>query len=449
VNYHTNQLPPHSAEAEMLTVGAALQAGRGDSITLAQMLDTLTAADFFMPRHGVIFEAIRDVFERDGSSDAARVLIRLQDLKQDANVGGVNYLEELMHSTPGMAEGPLYAPIVKRHARTRRVVAAAEQAIRTAHGLDADPDAIAEELAKAMGDVMARGARSITEQIGDVTDAVIDDLRQREPCSIAGIKVGFPSLDSALMGLEPGTLTVIAGRPSMGKSAFAMNLAERMARAGDPVGFISLEMPNRQISQRLLSGVSGVPLEKIRLNDFSAADWSDLEEARAAIATLPLLVHYAPAAPASRVRAIARDLVDRHGIKCLFIDYLQIMRASGRVNTENEKLTGIMADLKALAGEMDLPAILLSQFSRDATVGADHPPSMAQLRGSGSIEQDADNVMILHRPGYYTKDPTDTAVWLIVEKNRQGPTCRIQTIDWIGAQARFVDQRDFDSEVTA
>jgi len=442
-------LPPHSVEAEMVVLGSLIVSGLEDKKLFASMVDRLEPNNFYMPKHVAIFRTIRQEFTRSGGLDVHRLNEAIKAAHTVEECGDVDYLVELAEGVPSPQEGLHYIAIVKRHSRMREVIRIADDVVEACYGANANPDEIAEAAVGDLSVAISRRDDVKHEQAGVVVNRYVEEMRQREPGKFPGLRTGYRSLDAVLMGIEPGDLVVLAARPSMGKSALALNLAESMARTAGPVGFLSLEMSREQLGVRLLSGASGVPMRNIRSNSLSNHDRDDITHAQADIEALPLHIDDTPAITPGRLRSIVRTMVDESGVVCVFVDYLQLMRTNTPSYNETAALTEITGALKAAAGEFGLPIIALSQLNRDNTDGADHAPNLQRLRGSGSIEQDANTVIFLHRPNYYDKTQAESEAWVIVAKNRQGPTATIKTIDWVGSQARFVDQYDIARQPAA
>ena len=431
--------PPYAPEAEMALLGAMILDWRvvPDVAELLQGPD-----DFYTPRHGVIYEALVHLYEHAQSIDMVQLNQLLIDRQQLEDIGGLEYLVELVDGTPSSTDAPRYARIVRDKALIRRLI---ETSGRTLHGCYHDDAPAESQIEKAesaiFGLAQNRGDDNMNA-VGDLAAELDRELDAMDGQAITGLATGFIELDEMTNGLQEGELIIVAARPSLGKTAFALNIAEHIsAKNGIPVGFFSMEMSRKQLTRRMLSSRTGLDSKKVSRNLLSSAQRHDLKAAVRETRDTPLFIDDSPGLTLMGLRARARRLVQKHQVRAIFIDYLQLMDAAatgadGRVNQVTELSRGV----KALARELNVPVVCLSQLNRAAEQREGHRPRMSDLRDSGSIEQDADVVLMLHRDDYYHQaDPEYTAnneAEVIVTKQRNGPTGTVK-LHFDGGTTRF------------
>ncbi|MEX2387254.1 MAG: replicative DNA helicase [Phycisphaeraceae bacterium] len=432
-----DKLPPHALEAEAALLGSMILDWRvcGEVLQLIKGAD-----DFYQPSHTAIYETLIELYDKHQSIDMVQLKQRLADKQQLDDVGGVEYLIELAEAVPSAASAAYYAGIVREKAVLRRLIDAAGRILYECYN-SAEPT----------GDLLDRAERDIFElaEGREDTDAAelkvllqetFDRLEAEDGKSLTGIETGFFEMDEMLNGMQPGELLIVAARPSMGKTAFALNMAEHIsATSHQSCAVFSLEMSKQQLAQRLLCARSGVDSHKLRRNMLSGDDFAKLSLTVGELSEAPLYIDDTPGLTLLQLRAKSRRLAARHDIKCIFIDYLQLMSAPGAESRQQE-VSNISRGIKALARELNVPVVCLSQLNRQAEGREGHRPRMSDLRESGSIEQDADVVMMLHREDYYHRGDEEydenNQAEVIIAKQRNGPTGTVKLL-FDGATTRF------------
>lgn len=439
-------MPPHAIEAEMAVLGSILiEPGCiGDVLSLLP-----SGAEFFKPAHGSMFDAMREVYDHGGALDLVLLHDLLNDRKLVDAVGGLDYLVELANATPSAASVIHYAKIVAEKSRVRRFIGLAGDALYDAHHKADDIDEVINAHQTAVfalsiaGDPAAKAptlAQAMTKELETIS-------RQMDGDGVVGVPTGFAELDQLTGGFMPGEMIVIAARPSVGKSALMLNLAENMATKGVRVGMISLEMTRQQLIHRLLSARAVVDAARIRNGNLSKDEFHKLCAASGDLQEAKLFIDDTPGLNTTQLRARATRMKQTEDIGILFIDYLQLLRGplAKRENRQVE-VTDISHCVKVIARELKIPVVVLAQVNRGPATEM-RQPRASDLRESGSIEQDADVVMLLHREDFMRKDDTDwlnaNPEWinvaeLIIDKQRNGPTATVR-LSWHGTTTRFRD----------
>jgi len=454
-----DRLPPHSLEAEMSLLGSMLldPAAVGDVISMVRKPE-----EFYNGAHAEIFRAIVDVYDKHHSGDLVQIVELLRDKAQLESIGGPDYLAELAESVPSAVNAPHYARIVSEKSRLRRLIDAAGTILYDAfHTGELGPDGVREVLDKAemaVFEIAQESNVSDPQRLAELLQTELDRLEAAEGKGITGIHTGYADLDELLSGMQPGEMLVIAARPSMGKTALALNMAEQIAFGGNqarlathdtrrvPVGVFSLEMSKSAVTQRLLSAASGVDSHKLRGGHFSKAEYESLLTVAGTLSEAPIFVDDMPNMTVLQLRARARRLVSQHGVRALMVDYLQLLTAPGAARESRQvEVSAISRQLKALARELNVPVVCLSQLNRASEQREGNRPRMSDLRESGSIEQDADVVILLHREDYYhvqnpawaDENPDKVGIAeLIIAKQRNGPTGVVK-LTWDSHTTRF------------
>lgn len=414
---------PCNLEAERAVLGALML--YADAV--GDVNDVLAPEDFYVPKHQLVYRAILEAYDQAAQADPIAVEDRLQRQGKLEEAGGLDYLLDLAQSVVSAAGVVYHANLVREKAILRRLLETCTEIAREAYDGGGSARDLLDDAERRIFEIARVGAAGETHSITELlvqTFARIDNLRSREG-RLTGLATGYPDLDDMTAGLQPGELVVIAGRPSMGKTSFALNLVERIAGQGHGVAFFSLEMSSQQIIQNLLccrAQIDGQAMRKGRITD---AQYRRLQDEASELYEAPIYVDDSPDASPITVRAKCRRLKQRHDIKMVVIDYLQLMSLGGRVETRQQEIATISRTLKAIARELKVPVIALSQLNRDAERD-NREPRMSDLRESGAIEQDADVIMLLHREDYYR--PTDEnrgLAQVILAKQRNGPTGRV------------------------
>lgn len=429
--------------------------------------------DFYKEAHGQLFRAIVEVYDRTNSLDLVQIQNRLRDLQVYELVGGDQYLMDLVNSVPTAVNAPHFAKIVAEKAKLRRLIDAAGTILYDAYHVgELGPDGAREVLDKAemqVFEIAQEQNAADPESLAQLLELEMQRIEAAdfEGGGLSGVPTGYGDLDEYLRGLQQGELLILAARPSMGKTALALNLAEQIAMGGStvlgaagsartPVGVFSLEMSKNALVQRLLSQRSGVSSQALRGGHrIPDTDLRKLMMAAEDLKSAPIYIDDTPGMTVLNLRARARRMVAQHGVKVLMIDYLQLMSAPGAARESRQvEVSTISRGVKALARELKVPVICLSQLNRASEQREGNRPRMADLRESGSIEQDADVIMLLHREEYYHIQEEDWKLEnpdkvglaeIIIAKQRNGPTGTVKLV-WDSNATRF---RSFDAHAQA
>ena len=438
------QLPPHTIEAEMSLLGSVLLDPRviGDVILIVR-----SGESFFKPANGAIYDAMIELYDTKGSVDIVQLHQVLVDRDILDTVGGQDYLIELANAVPSAANARHYANLVREKAMIRKLIETAGDILYDAYHSPEDARCILEEAEQRIFHIAQESEHASSQSLRDLIDQTMKFLDENEGRAITGVASGFAELDEMTSGLQKGELIIIAARPSMGKTALALNIAEQVALQGKAVAVFSLEMSRQQLVQRLLCSRSGVDSHRLRRNMLRDQEWHKLHRACDQLMDAPILIDDTPGLSSMQLRAKARRLAAKHKLEMVVIDYLQLMTTGGRAESRQQEVSEISRAVKAMARELEVPVVCLSQLNRAAEQREGHRPRMADLRESGSIEQDADVIMMLHREEYYhQQDPhwvednpeKVNVAELIVAKQRNGPTGTVN-LTWMPMSTRFRD----------
>ncbi len=430
--------PPHDVLAEQSTLGGMMLS----KDAVADVIETLRGTDFYIPKHELIFEAILTLYSHGEPTDVITVtdeLIKSGDLQR---AGGADYLHTLTSIVPTAANAGYYAGIVSERALLRRLVDAGTRIVQM--GYSGQGEAV-DLVNTAQAEIYGVTGAETTEDYVPLTvavDAAVEEIeaaRGRDG-QMTGIPTGFEGLDQLTNGLHGGQMIVVAARPAMGKSTLALDFARAAAiKHNAPTIFFSLEMGRSEIAMRLMSAEAAIPLQAMRKGTLDQRDWTTIASTRGRINEAPLYIDDSPNMTLVEIRAKCRRLKQRAGLRMVVIDYLQLMSSGKRVESRQQEVSEFSRALKLLAKELQVPVIALSQLNRGAEQRQDKKPAISDLRESGSIEQDADMVILLHREAAYDKDsPRAGEADLIVAKHRNGPTDTI-TVAFQGHFSRFTD----------
>ena len=453
---------PCAPEAEMALLGAMILEPK----VIGDVAEILAGPDdFYNVAHATIYRILVDLYNNNRAGDLVQLVERLRGEGSVNDVGGPAYLEKLAAETPGVSGATFWAALVAGKARLRKLITACGKAVHDAYHhedagnvtevIDAAEQAVF-EVAQA-GSIGGVGGAVRVRSLGEILQAEIDAAEAREGNDPAGIPTGFYDLDSLITGLEPGQMIIVAARPAMGKTAFATQLAEQIARRV-PVGIFSLEMSKGALVQRLLAARSGVTTQEFKSGKLGSAKLARINRAAADLAEIPLYIDDTTGLTAMGFRARARRMVRQFGVGVIVLDYLQLMTAPGRQENRQTEVASISRSIKALAGELGVPIVCLSQLNRGPENRQDNRPRMSDLRESGAIEQDADVVLLLHREDYYhTGDPAwfndpdnddkKGVAEVIVSKQRSGPT-GVVYLKWEPEATRFRNRARGDASRT-
>ena len=418
------KVPPHSIEAEQAVLGGLML----DNEAWPNVTERLNSNDFYRRDHANIFRAVEVLANDSKPFDVVTLAEWLRSHEQLSEVGGMAYLGQLAENTPSAANIAAYADIVRQRSILRGLISAGTQIVESAFRTEGrNPDELL-DLAESLVFEIAeresksrRGFRPIKELLVDALDR-IDMLFQRDN-PITGVATGFYELDNMTSGLQKSDLVIIAGRPSMGKTAFAINIAQHAAIKEElPVAVFSMEMPSEQLAMRMMSSLGRIDQHKVRTGRLSDDDWPRLTHAVGILSEAKMFIDDTPALTPGDLRARCRRLAREHGIGLIVIDYLQLMQVPGTKENRATEISEISRSLKALAKELSCPVIALSQLNRSLESRQDKRPVMSDLRESGAIEQDADVIMFIYRDEVYKEDSPDKGIAeIIIGKQRNGP----------------------------
>ena len=430
--------PPHDLLAEQSAIGGMLLS----KDAVADVVEVVRGADYYIPKHELVFDAILNLYSHGEPTDVIAVTDELTKTGELSRAGGAEYLHTLTSLVPTAANAGYYASIVAEKAILRRLVEAGTRIVQMGYASEGE---VMDLVNNAQAEIYAVNGNTETEDYVPLTTAVnaaIDEIeaaKGREG-QMTGVPTGFAELDSLTNGLHPGQLIIVAARPALGKSTLALDFARAASIKHDmPSIFFSLEMGRSEIAMRLLSAESSIPLQNMRKGTVENQDWTKIAATRGRINDAPLYIDDSPNMTLVEIRAKCRRLKQRVGLKMVVIDYLQLMTSGKRVESRQQEVSEFSRALKLMAKELQVPVIALSQLNRGPEQRADKKPALSDLRESGSLEQDADMVILLHRESAYEKDnPRAGEADLIVAKHRNGPTATV-TVGFHGHFSRFAD----------
>lgn len=433
------KVPPNDIEAEQAIIGSMLT----DRDAVISAIEVLKPEDFYREDNKTIYEAILNLYTRSEPIDVITVRAELESMGKLDNVGGLEYLAELPEKVPTTANASKYIKIVEEKATLRSLIKTANEIIELGYNPTEDVDDIMEGAEKKIFNIMQDKDQKGYSPLKDVlveSFTKLEELYNRKQ-HITGVPSGFIDLDYRTAGFHGSELILIAARPAMGKTAFALNIATNaVLRANVPVAVFSLEMSKEQLVNRILSSESMVDSNKIRTGKLEEDDWTKLAEAIGPLSEGEMYIDDTPGINIMEIRAKCRKLKIEKNIGLVVIDYLQLIQGSGKRNGSREQeISEISRSLKILAKELNVPVIALSQLSRAAEQRPDHRPMLSDLRESGAIEQDADIVMFLYRDDYYNPDTDKKGIAeVIIAKHRGGSTGTVD-LRWLGNYTKFVN----------
>ena len=431
---------PHSVEAEQSVVGAMLM--DKDAITTAS--EIISGNDFYQSAYGIIFDSMVELFNESKPVDLITLQERLKEKDVPAEVASLEFVKDLVTAVPTSANVKYYAQIVADKSMLRKLIKLNEEIANTCYAGKESLEAVLEKTEKAVFDLLQK--RNTGEYV-PIKQVVLNALDRIEKASknkgtVTGIPTGFIDLDYKLSGLQPSDLVLVAARPSMGKTAFVLNIAQYMAFKKDKgVAIFSLEMSKEQLVNRLFSLESQVDAQALRTGNMKDSDWEKLIEGAGIIGKSNLIIDDTPGISVSELRSKCRKYKLEHGLDIVIIDYLQLMTGSVGKNSESrqQEISEISRSLKGLARELNVPVVALSQLSRAVESRPDKRPMLSDLRESGAIEQDADVVMFIYRDEYYNKDSEfKKQAEIIIAKQRNGPVGTVN-LAWLGEYTKFAN----------
>ncbi|MCQ2550959.1 MAG: replicative DNA helicase [Clostridia bacterium] len=434
------KIPPHSEEAEKAVLGAAML----DKDALLMALEKVRAEYFYQEAHKEIFEAIYDLYRENKPVDMLTVCEKLTARNTLEMVGGRPYIAALCMDIPSVSNASEYAKIVTEKSTTRNLIKASEEINSLCFSGEMKVENLLDYAEQSIFDI---AKQKQSREYVPISEVMLENLKAideaaQNPGRIHGVPTGFKDLDNKLGGLKKSDLIIIAARPSMGKTAFALNIAQQSAiKHGSSVLIFSLEMDRTQLGQRMLSVESRVEIKKLQDGDLQRKDWERISASVDTLSKANIQIDNTPGISFMEIKNKCRRLKAEKGLDLVVIDYLQLMSYEGKTESRLQEVSALSRNLKLLAREMECPVIVLSQLSRAVEKRDDKRPILSDLRESGSIEQDADIVMFLHREDYYDKDNEDKKgiCEVNIAKNRNGETGRVE-LTWVERYTKFSDR---------
>ena len=435
------RVPPHSIEAEQAVLGCLMLSADA----FEKVSDQLSEVDFYQHNHRLIYRAITNLLSDNAPADVVTITDWLQQNELLAEVGGLHYVGALTQETPSVSSIKAYAAIVRERSVLRQLIAVSNEIADTAF----HPEGKTSQILLDMAETKVFGIADQTSRAGGgfhdiktVLTKAVDRINYlfESGSAITGLSTGFDELDELTSGLQPSDLIIVAGRPSMGKTTFAMNLAEHAALTADePVAIFSMEMPADQLAMRMIASLGRVELQHLRTGKMNEQDWPRITSAITLLnQKRSVYIDDTPAMTPTDLRARARRLKREHGLSLIVIDYLQLMRLSDSKENRATEISEISRSLKALAKELNVPIVALSQLNRSLEQRPDKRPVMSDLRESGAIEQDADVIMFIYRDEVYNPDNPDSKgrAEILIRKQRNGPIGTVP-LTFLGQYTRF------------
>jgi replicative DNA helicase len=417
------RVPPQDIQAEACVLGSMIL--HAPSIDI--VVQIVRPEHFYRPAHQLIFGVLTDMSQAGKPIDLVTLREELQRRKQLEQVGGTEYLVALVEGVPTAANAEYYATVVRDKALLRKLIVVGTEIVQEAFDTPEEAPDVLDRAEQRVFEIASEHIGDQTHTMKELLKNTFETLEANEGQLITGLASGFQKLDELTSGFQNGNMVILAARPSMGKTSLLLNIAAYLAVVDRlPVAVFSLEMSKEQIAQRLLASHARFDLRRMRRGMISAEDWTELKMAAGDLEPAPLFLDDTALLTALQLRAKARRLKAAQDIRCVFVDYLQLMTYQGRANSRQEQITEISGAIKALARELSIPVVVAAQLNRGPTDRPTHRPRMSDLRESGSLEQDADVVMLLHNEDYYHLGESDwvpkNVTELIVAKQRNGPT---------------------------
>jgi replicative DNA helicase len=429
---------PHNLDAEQSTLGGMLLSQEA----VAEVFEMVSGSDFYAPKHELIFNAILNLFGKGEPTDVIAVSDELNKQGNLVKAGGADYLHSLTSYVPTAANASYYAQIVAEKAILRRLIEAGTRIAQSGYESQGEVTDLVNQAQAEVYKVVSQASKEDYVGLSDSIEAAIHEIEtaQKRGGELTGIPTGFTDLDALTHGLHPGQLVIVAARPAVGKSTFALDIARAAAiKHNKATIFFSLEMGRAEIAMRMLAAESSIYLQSMRKGNLSEADWTRLAAIRGKINDAPLYIDDSPNMSLVEIRAKCRRLAQQVDLKMVVIDYIQLMSSGKKVESRQQEVSEFSRALKLLAKELGIPVVALSQLNRQTEQSKDKRPEISHLRESGSLEQDADVVVLLHREGIYEKDhPRAGEADLILAKQRNGPTGTV-VVAFHGQYSRFVN----------
>lgn len=431
---------PNDLLAEQCTLGGMLLSQEA----VAEVFEHVKGPDFYAPKHEIIFEAVLQLYSKGEPTDVITVTDQLTKNGELVKAGGADYLHTLTSIVPTAANAAFYAEIVQEKATLRRLVEVGTKIAQMGYTAEGD---VTELVNQAQSDVYAVSKAGVGEDYVPLFDSIEDAIFEMEKAQkrggeMVGVPTGFQELDDMTHGLHPGQLVILAARPAVGKSTLALDIARNAAiKHNKPVIFFSLEMGRAEIAMRMLSAESRIYLQNMRKGTLSDNDWSRIASVRGEINSAPLYIDDSPNMTLVEIRAKCRRLAQRVGLQMIVIDYIQLMTSGKKVESRQQEVSEFSRALKLLAKELEVPVIAISQLNRNSEKSENKKPELSHLRESGSLEQDADVVVLLHREDIADKEHSRAGeADLIVAKQRNGPTGTV-VVNFLGQFSKFEDMK--------
>jgi len=435
------KIPPHNIEAEQSVLGSIMI----DEDAISVAVELLRPEDFYRKDHASIYESVLDLYNDNKPVDLITIKNVIDEKGLLDKMGGIDYLSKLIDILPTSARIKHYANIVHEKAMLRKIIKMSDKIMGLGYEGKEDIEMILDSAEK---DIFNLNQNRNTEDFSSIRDVLMETFEQIEKVynsdeDVTGVSTGFVELDHKTSGFQRSDLLLLAARPSMGKTAIALNLVQHVGvKDKIPVAIFSLEMSKAQLINRMLSAEAMVDAQKLRTGNLDQNDWVSITKAMGPLSEAPIYIDDTPGITVHEMRTKCRKLKMEKGLGLIMIDYLQLMSGSGKIESRQQEISEISRSLKGIARELDVPVLALSQLSRACESRADHRPMLSDLRESGAIEQDADVVMFLYRDEYYHPDTEKKNQGeLIIAKQRNGPTGTIDLI-WLGQYARFANMQN-------
>ena len=431
---------PHSVEAEQSVIGSMIM----DRDAIMTASEVITSEDFYQSQYGVLFDAMLELYNEGKPVDRVTLQERLREKDVPPEISSLEFAKDLLDAVPTSANVRHYATIVQEKSMLRKLIKVNEEIANTCYLAKERTEDILEETEKKIFDLLQYRSTGDFVPIKQVVLNALDKIEKasKNKGTVTGIPTGFIDLDYKTSGFQPSDLILIAARPSMGKTAFVLNVAQNMAfKEGKTVAIFSLEMSKEQLVNRLFSLESKVDSQALRTGNLTDEDWAKLIEGAAVVGKSNLIIDDTPGISIAELRSKCRKFKLEHNLGIIIIDYLQLMSGGKRSESRQQEISEISRSLKAVARELNVPVVALSQLSRAVEQRPDHRPMLSDLRESGAIEQDADVVMFLYRDDYYNKDTDKKNIAeVIIAKQRNGPIGTVELV-WLPNYTKFANMK--------
>ena len=431
---------PHSVEAEQSVIGSMIM----DRDAIMTASEVITSEDFYQSQYGVLFDAMLELYNEGKPVDLVTLQERLREKDVPPEISSLEFAKDLLDAVPTSANVRHYATIVQEKSMLRKLIKVNEEIANTCYLAKERTEDILEETEKKIFDLLQYRSTGDFVPIKQVVLSALDKIEKasKNKGTVTGIPTGFIDLDYKTSGFQPSDLILIAARPSMGKTAFVLNVAQNMAfKEGKTVAIFSLEMSKEQLVNRLFSLESKVDSQALRTGNLTDEDWAKLIEGAAVVGKSNLIIDDTPGISIAELRSKCRKFKLEHNLGIIIIDYLQLMSGGKRSESRQQEISEISRSLKAVARELNVPVVALSQLSRAVEQRPDHRPMLSDLRESGAIEQDADVVMFLYRDDYYNKDTDKKNIAeVIIAKQRNGPIGTVELV-WLPNYTKFANMK--------